>query len=105
MKIIWSERAAFRVKETASYIKKEFGNKSKLKFLGEIDSVVSVLKFNPKMGALDPFLTDFPVEIRSVRVNDLNRIVYYIDNKSIVIVSFRDNRRDPKDFADDVDFL
>ena len=54
---------------------------------------------------IDPFLTDFPVEIRSVRVNDLNRIVYYIDNKSIVIVSFRDNRRDPKNFADDVDFL
>lgn len=103
MNVIWSEKAAETVRDIAAYIQREFGEQTKAKFLSEIDATVSVLVLNPKMGAKDPFLKDFSVELRSVRVNRLNRIVYYIDGQRIVIASFRDNRRDPQKFADDVE--
>ncbi|MBO7438617.1 MAG: type II toxin-antitoxin system RelE/ParE family toxin [Bacteroidales bacterium] len=103
MNVIWSEKAAETVRDIAAYIQREFGEQTKAKFLSEIDATVSVLVLNPKMGAKDPFLKDFSVELRSVRVNRLNRIVYYIDGQRIVIASFSDNRRDPKKFADDVE--
>ncbi|MBQ5539993.1 MAG: type II toxin-antitoxin system RelE/ParE family toxin [Bacteroidales bacterium] len=102
MKIIWSENASETVKETAEYIQKEIGTNAKKKFMAKIAHVVSVLKYNPLMGIKDPYCKNLPVEYRSVRVSKLNRIVYYIWKQQIVIAAFRDCRRDPDTFVNDV---
>ena len=63
MKVIWSERAAFAVKNTALYIEKEFDKKAKQVFLSKIDKFDILLHTNPYMGKEEPLLKKLPENI------------------------------------------
>jgi len=98
MTISWSKQAAESLRETTAYVRNEFGIKAKQKLLDEIRSMIKHLPDNPCMGKVEPLLEDASVEYRSLVINRLNKIVYYIntETETIEIVALWDTRREPK---------
>jgi len=94
---VWEKIAKNQLKIVASYIEKRFGLKREREFKQEIDKAVSLLLTNPYIGALDPLLSNRSKTYRFILVNKLNKIVYFIDNKTdiIHISAFWDCRREP----------
>ncbi len=96
MKVIWSLQAKENLQKTSNYIRKEFGKKSKQKFLDEVLHVAVLLESNPYLGQIEPLLDEAPVEYRSMVVNHINKLVYYNHDNTIEIVVLWDTRREPK---------
>lgn len=95
MRVRWNDESKKRLRMTASYIKKVFGEKAREDFLQEVKHTNALLGNNPIMGPLEPFLRDLPSEYRSVVVRHYNKIVYHIVDEHIEVVAFWDTRREP----------
>ena len=96
MRVVWYPEAAKRLRQVVSYIQTEYGSKSCTKFLKEAYRTERLLARNPNLGPVEPFLADAPVQYRSIVVNRLNKIVYWINGDVIEIVDFWDTRREPQ---------
>ena len=96
MRVVWYPEAAKRLRQVISYIQTEYGSKSCTKFLKEAYRTERLLAKNPYLGAIEPFLADAPVQYRSIVVNRLNKIVYWINGDVIEIVDCWDTRREPE---------
>ena len=103
MKVIWSIQAKEGLQKTSNYIRKEFGKRSKQKFLDEVLHVASLLERNPYLGQVESLLDEASVEYRSIVVNRINKLVYYIHESTIEIVVLWDTRREPKTLLDKVE--
>jgi len=95
MKAVWSEQARNQLKDTSDYIEKEYGVMSKNNFLQEVRRIVTLLEENPNLGKIEALLEEAPVLYRSIVVNRLNKIVYFINSDRIDIVAVWDVRREP----------
>lgn len=102
MRIIVNDEAKKRIRATARYIHKKFGKKARLDFGDEIEHVVNLLHDNPCIGHAEPYFADAPVLYRSIVVNRLNKMVYWINEDVIEIVDFWDCRREPEKMAEQV---
>ncbi|MDD6001751.1 MAG: type II toxin-antitoxin system RelE/ParE family toxin [Bacteroidales bacterium] len=97
MKIRWENIAEQQANEIATYIRKSFGFK-RMKLFGEqIIHSTRLLTLNPYMGILDPLLTGRSQSYRSILINKLSKMVYYVDEeaKMIHISAFWDCRSEP----------
>ena len=103
MKVVWSVQAKEVLQQTSNYIRKEFGKRSKQKFLDEVLHVANLLENNPYLGQVEPLLDEAPVEYRSIVVNHINKLVYYIHDNSIEIVVLWDTRREPKSLLNELE--
>lgn len=102
MRLIVDDVAKQKIRQTARYIQKKFGKKARLDFRNEISHVAKLLRDNPCLGPTEPYLADAPVTYRSIVVNRLNKMVYWINDDVIEIVDFWDTRRDPIKQAEQV---
>ena len=102
MKVVWSPAASEALVKTATYIRKEFGSKSKKRFLDEIKHTAKLLKQYPNLGMVEPLLEGTPVLYRSIVVNRLNKLVYFIEEQTIEIVAVWDTRSEPKSQANEL---
>ena len=100
MKVSWSKRAGDAVVRTSVYILDKFGPKASEDFLQEVHHVSDLLESNPCLGPVEPLLAQRSKPYRSVVLNHLNKIVYYIKDDTIRIAAFWDTRREPKVQAD-----
>lgn len=96
MKVKTLEQAEMAIKKTAIYIKREFGVRSRDKFLSKVEETKELLSFNPYLGPVEPLLADRPTTYRSVVVANMNKMVYRITDDCIEIADFWDCRREPK---------
>lgn len=96
MTVRWSPKARTALDQTADFIQKEFGSKSKVQFKLEVRRINNLLKSHPHLGPIEPLLADFPSTYRSIVVNRLNKIVYRIVEDHIEIADFWDVRREPQ---------
>ena len=96
MKVSWSKRAGDAVVRTSVYILNKFGPKASEDFLQEVSHVSDLLESNPCLGPDEPLLAQKSKSYRSVVLNHLNKIVYYIKGDTIRIAAFWDTRREPK---------
>ena len=99
MRIIVNDETKKKIRQTARYIQKEFGKKARVDFRNEIQHIVKLLQENPLLGPDERYLADAPVLYRSIVVNRLNKIVYWINDDVIEIVDFWDTRREPENQA------
>ena len=99
MKVKWTERARKQRDEVADYIRRLFGAKRKYLFKQEIRATTDLLKHSPGIGQIDPLFSDRARTYRSVIVNGLNKLVYFIDEDIIHIVAFWDTRMEPEEQA------
>ena len=96
MRTFWYPEATKKFHQTVSYIQAEYGSNSSKKFLKEAYRTERLLARNPYLGKAEPFLAEAPVPYRSIVVNRLNKMVYWINGDVIEIVDFWDTRREPK---------
>ena len=102
MKVKWSDFALNEFVQTADYIDEHFGESTRIKFVNEVRYVDSLLAKQPYIGRKEPILERAALQYRSVKVSDINRIVYYIGEEIIEIVDFWDMRRNPELLAERV---
>ena len=95
MKVFFSEKAEWRIDDTAEYIKSEFGRRAEQEFKGKVRNIVRLLSSNPYLGPVEPLLADRPTTYRSVVVARQNKMVYRIMDDSIEIADFWDCWREP----------
>lgn len=100
MRLKWTEHAFTQRNQIASYIHRQFGIKSKVRFLQQVRQMTKTLKQTPNLGAIDPLFADRPACYRSVVINGLSKMVYRIDDDIIHIVGFWDTRQEPQGQAE-----
>ena len=95
MNVIWHQQALEGRGQIADYIREHFGAKSKACFLQEVRRITQLLKLNPNIGSIDPLFADRSIAYRSIIINGLSKLIYFIDGDIIYIADFWDTRRDP----------
>ncbi len=95
MKLVWHKEAKEALRDTATYIRRHFGQKVRARFRAEVALVETFLISNPRMGIVEPLLANRKKEYRSFVIGKLNKIVYYIEDDTIHIADFWDTRREP----------
>lgn len=91
------------IRETAKYIKKEFGSKSEVKFLQEVKHTIKLLGVNPYIGSVELTVPNKNIIYRSIVVAKRNKIVYTIRDNIVDIFTFWDCRRNPKTLASQIE--
>ncbi|MBR4213997.1 MAG: type II toxin-antitoxin system RelE/ParE family toxin [Bacteroidales bacterium] len=102
MKVIWKSAAKLSLRDVARYIKIHFGEKSVKEFRHKVSEQESLLLSFPDIGAPDPLFDDRSITYRSVLINGLSKMVYYIKGDTIRIAAFWDCRQDPTNQASQV---
>lgn len=100
MRVKWSERARKQRDEVANYIRHQFGAKRKFQFKQDIRDTTNLLKRSPGIGQIDPLFSDRAMTYRSVIINGLNKLVYFVKDDTIHIVGFWDTRMEPEEQAE-----
>ena len=97
MRVLMTGLARQKIRETARYIRSEFGKRYRDDFLYKVQETRQYLATNPHLGSMEPLLSNRPMAYRSVVINKLNKMIYYISNTDdvIYIVDFWDTRREP----------
>jgi len=99
MKIIVDEWADQKIQYTALYIQSMFGVKARMEFQQDFHRIIKLLRDNPNLGPVESALEEAPTTYRSIVVNRLNKIIYWINNGVIEIVDFGDTRMEPESLA------
>ena len=102
MRVKWSERARKQRDEVANYIRQQFGAKRKYKFKQESRETTDRLKRSPGIGQIDPLFSNRAKTYRSVIINGLNKLVYFVSDDILYIAAFWDTRMDAEDQASQV---
>jgi plasmid stabilization system protein ParE len=95
MKVIWYPKAKDGRQQVAAYILKTFGKKTMEEFKQRVRDMIKSLKINPYFVNKDPLFEGRKREYRSVFVNNLSRMVYFVEKDIIYIADFWDGRRNP----------
>lgn len=96
MKVIWLQRAEKALHQTGSYLLQEFGEVAYEKFIHDVEDVAYLLEGMPELGHYEPLLSHYPQGYRSIVINCLNKLIYYIKDDEILITALWDTRREPK---------
>ena len=99
MRVVWDPEAKKARTQVANYIRREFGAKRKIRFLQEVRPMTQQLKLSPGIGQIDPLFSDRVRTYRSVIINGLNKLVYFVNDDIIYIAGFWDTRMDDEDQA------
>lgn len=103
MLVIWSPKAKESLKKVTRYIYLTFGEKPTEKFKTMILRVEKTLAVNPNIGPKETLLKNYSIIYRSIVVNNINKIVYYIQDNIVYIAAFWDTRREPKSLIEDLE--
>ena len=102
MRVVWDPDAKKARTQVANYIRREFGAKRKIAFLQQVKQTTNLLKRSPGIGQIDPLFSDRAMTYRSVIINGLNKLVYFVKDDTIYIAGFWDTRMDDEDQATSV---
>ena len=93
MQIEWSEQSRSDLRELLSYVGINFGRRKAEEVLSDIREHAELLKDFPSLGQV--FVKDHELGItyRSLTAK-LNKMVYFMDNETITIVTVWQNRQD-----------
>lgn len=98
MKIEWVEQADAELRKLIAYSLREFGRFTTLRFYERIDKIESLLKTFPRMGKIEPQLSDKKYEYRSFVVHEHFKMIYRLDEERdiIYIIHLWDTRQEPQ---------
>lgn len=102
MRVIWLRRAENALHHTEEYILREFGTRACNHFLREIEGVSYLLERMPELGHYEPILSEYKQGYRSIVINRLTKLIYYIHEDDIIIAALWDTRREPKSLAKNI---
>lgn len=99
MKSKWHPEAKRAMLDVAHYIQAKFGTKARKDFLSKVRNEEDLLRRSPNIGLIDPLFSDRPITYRSVIINGLNKMVYYVEDNTLHIAGFWDTRYEPEQQA------
>jgi len=100
MEIIWAEEAFRAWEDATDHIAQEFGTRAAERFYKKTEEWLEVLSSSPSAGKTEPLLKDRSRSYRSIVITKQNKLIYYIEDETIVIVDFWNTRREPKQQAE-----
>lgn len=103
MRINWHGEARWHLEQIEDYIFDRFGVDSMLEFVEKVDQAVGMIRRHPSVGPVEPLLADCAQTYRSVVVDNMSKIVYRVQDESILIVDFWDCRREPKALSKEIE--
>ena len=103
MKVIVSDFTQEQIAITSEHIEEAFGRKSKKRFRQRIRHIIGLLRKHPNLGPTEPLLAHRAKLYRSIVITSLNKMVYTIQEDTIIIANIWDTRRDPSTLANDID--
>ncbi len=95
MEVVWDRGAIEGQRQVAIYIRHKFGTQHARKFIDEVDRIVGILKDNPHIGQIDPLFEERAIAYRSLIIQGLSKLVYYVEDDTIRVAAFWDTRREP----------
>jgi plasmid stabilization system protein ParE len=91
LKIRWSREARSNYEDVLNYLKGNWTDKEVAKFVSKTETVLSLISHQPYL-----FKESTHKKIRKAVINKQNSLFYLIRDTEIYLLSFWDNRRDPK---------
>jgi plasmid stabilization system protein ParE len=102
MKVFWTQYAESQLDDIYDYIENH-NLISATSIYNDILDESAMLAHFPRMGAVERLLSDFSEEYRYLVVHRNYKIVYFIDNESIIyVVAVFDCRQNPQKLKKDV---
>ena len=95
MRVRWNKQSKEQLRQTARFIRQEFGQKAMDEFMQAVHHTNELLADNPHLGSVEQLLDDFTTQYHSIVVRHLNKIVYYTEDDYIKVIAFWDTRREP----------
>jgi len=102
MRSILTDLAKQQIRQTAKYIRKEFGKRSRDEFMQEIRRTRRLVESQPNLGPVEPLLAHRTRLYRSIVATPLNKLIYHVGDDTIEITAVWDTRRDPAALAAEV---
>jgi len=102
MKVIWHQQAIEGREQIAEYIREYFGAMSKARFLQEVRRIIRMLKLSPNIGSIDPLFANRSIAYRSIIINGLSKLIYFVEGDTVYVADFWDTRRDPTSLSERV---
>jgi plasmid stabilization system protein ParE len=92
LKIVWAKRASLKFDQIVTYLLDEWGEKSAKEFIVKVFEFLEIVSDFPEIGSLE----NKEKNIWGFTIVKQVNIFYRINNDSIVIVMFFDNRQNPR---------
>lgn len=102
MRIKWTPLARRHLRNTLHVVLIHAGSRSHSQLANKVIEWQQILKEMPEAVSLEPLLRHRALPYRSIVINKLNKLIYYIDNETIIIADFWDTRREPNKQADQI---
>ena len=93
MQIEWSEQSRSDLREILSYVGINFGRRNAEDVLSDIRERTELLKDFPNLGKVFVKDPELGITYRSLTAK-LNKLVYFVDNETITIVTVWQSRQD-----------
>ena len=93
MQIEWSEQSRSDLREILAYVGMNFGRRKAEEVLSDIRERAELLKDFPSLGRVFMKDSELGITYRSLTAK-LNKMVYFVDNETITIVTVWQNRQD-----------
>jgi arsenate reductase-like glutaredoxin family protein len=91
LKVKWTKEAKVTYQNVLDYLKENWTQKELQKFVAKTDSILSIISYQPYA-----FKASAHKTVRKAVINKQNSLFYLIRDSDIYLLSFWDNRRDPK---------
>ncbi len=96
MEIIWDYEALDDLEDILCYIEVKFSMKEARFFRKQVVHVTQKLCEFPFLGKIEPLLEDFEaMELRSILVDRLCKLIYTVMNNNVFIIALWDTRHNP----------
>ncbi len=92
----WSNRALESWQEIATYIYYRFGSQVADDYESKTNHTVDLLVAFPEMGREEPLLQDRNYAYRSLNIDKLSKIVYFVSDDVLYIADVWNLRRNPE---------
>ncbi len=90
MQVYITPRAERNLDLIVDHLKNKWGEKTAKEFVQKVDEIFKLLENYPLIGQIEDH------EIRGFQLSPQTRILYRIRDNKVIILSFFDNRQDPK---------
>jgi plasmid stabilization system protein ParE len=91
LKIRWSKEAKSTFENVLDYLRANWTHKEIEKFVSKTNAVLNVISLQPYL-----FKASAHKRVRKAVINKQNSLFYLVRESEIYLLSFWDNRRDPK---------
>jgi len=91
LKVRWTKEAKTTYDDVLKYLSENWTHKEIEKFVSKTNSILSIISYQPYA-----FKASSHKKVRKAVINKQNSLFYLVRDTGIYLLSFWDNRRDPK---------